>query len=201
MTNSYTKFEVNISKGGREKLENWILAKGNNSRKIYEAWPNSNLIWIMFWEFYIPNFKSISKKTRENSPENWSVTDGQTDWLTDRQTDSEQTKSTPGKPVGDLNYQFKNYSNCRYVAKHICLWNASYLTSRTDMSVMRYTGNAQAIGTQSTPAPLAQRHSDETYMDTRSERYEGCTNMAHIIWIELTNSFYLLHFVRCRISM
>ena len=49
------------------------------------------------------------------------------------------------------------------------------------MSVMRYTGNAQAIGTESTPAPLAQRHSDETSMDTRSERYEGCTNMAHII--------------------
>ena len=49
------------------------------------------------------------------------------------------------------------------------------------MSVVRYTGNAQAIGTQSTPVSLAQRHSDETYMGTRSEMYEGCINMAHII--------------------
>ena len=49
------------------------------------------------------------------------------------------------------------------------------------MSVVRYTGTPQAIGTRSTPAPLAQRHSDEPYMDTRSEMYEGCTNMAHII--------------------
>ena len=49
------------------------------------------------------------------------------------------------------------------------------------MSVVRYTGNAQVIGTRSTPAPLAQRHSDETYMGIRSEMFEGCTNMAHII--------------------
>ena len=49
------------------------------------------------------------------------------------------------------------------------------------MSVMRYTGNAQAIGTRSTPAPIAQRHSDETYMDTWSEMHEGWTNMAHTI--------------------
>ena len=49
------------------------------------------------------------------------------------------------------------------------------------MSVVRYTGTAQAIGTRITPAPLVQRHSDETYTGTRSEMYEGCTNMAHII--------------------
>ena len=49
------------------------------------------------------------------------------------------------------------------------------------MSVVRYTGNAQVIGSRSTPAPLVQRHSDETYTITRSEMYEGCTNMAHII--------------------
>ena len=49
------------------------------------------------------------------------------------------------------------------------------------MSVVRYIGNAQAIGTRSTPASLAQRHSNETYMGTRSEKYEGYTNMAHII--------------------
>ena len=47
MTNSYTKFQVNIS------------------------------------------------KTAEKSPENWSVMDGQ--------TDSKQTNSPPGKPVGGLN--------------------------------------------------------------------------------------------------
>ena len=69
----------------------------------------------------------------------------------------------------------------RYVAKHISLWNASYLMSRTDMIVVRYTETAQAIGTRSTPAPLAQRHTDETYTGTRSKMYKGCTNMVYII--------------------
>ena len=49
------------------------------------------------------------------------------------------------------------------------------------MSVKRFTGTAQAIGTRSTPAPLAQRHSDKTYTGTRSKMYEECTNMVYII--------------------
>ena len=69
----------------------------------------------------------------------------------------------------------------RYVAKHISLWNASYLASQTDMSVVRYTGTAQVIGTRSTPAPLAQRHSDETYTGTRSQMYQTWLNMVYII--------------------
>ena len=52
MTNSYTKFQVNISKDSREKSGKLKCDEG-------------------------------------------------TDGLTDRQTDSEQTKSPPGKPVGD----------------------------------------------------------------------------------------------------
>ena len=46
------------------------------------------------------------------------------------------------------------------------------------MAVVRYTGTAKAIGTRSTPV---QRHSDETFTGTRSEMYQGCTDMAHII--------------------
>ena len=49
------------------------------------------------------------------------------------------------------------------------------------MSVVRYTGTAQAIGTRSTPTPLTQRHGDELYTDTISKMYEGCTNMVYII--------------------
>ena len=42
---------------------------------------------------------------------------------------------------------------------------------------MRYTATAQAIGTRS----KAQRHDDETYMDTRSEMFTGCTKAVYII--------------------
>ena len=49
------------------------------------------------------------------------------------------------------------------------------------MSVVRYSGTAQAIGTRSTQAPLAQRHSDETYTGTKSQMYERCSNMVYII--------------------
>ena len=50
------------------------------------------------------------------------------------------------------------------------------------MSVLRYIGTAQAVGTRSTQAPLEQRHSDETHTNTRSQMYERCTNMANIIY-------------------
>ena len=49
------------------------------------------------------------------------------------------------------------------------------------MSVVRYIGTAQAVGTRSTHAPLAQRHSDQTYTGSRSQIYERCTNMLYII--------------------
>ena len=49
------------------------------------------------------------------------------------------------------------------------------------MPAVGYTGTAQAIGTRSTQAPLAARHSDETYTGTRSQMYERCTNMVYII--------------------
>ena len=68
------------------------------------------------------------------------------------------------------------------------------------MSVVRYIGNAQAISTWSTPASLAQRHSDEKYMGTRSEKYEGYTNMAHIIQLfklnlNVVSTCYILYVV------
>ena len=49
------------------------------------------------------------------------------------------------------------------------------------MSVVRYSGNAQAIGIRSTQAPLAQRHSDETYKGTKSKMFERCENIVYII--------------------
>ena len=45
----------------------------------------------MSWKIPIPNFKSISQKTAEKSPENWNVTERQTDWLTDGRTDRQTT--------------------------------------------------------------------------------------------------------------
>ena len=97
MTNTYTIFEVNISKDCREKSGKQNFSKGLTSVKVGQGWRNSNLICIMSWQIHKPDLKSISEKTADKSPENWSVTDR----LTDRQTDSEQTKSPPGKPVGD----------------------------------------------------------------------------------------------------
>ena len=45
-TNSYTKFQVNIWKDGRESPENWILAKGNNSCKSRSIAAKLNLVCI-----------------------------------------------------------------------------------------------------------------------------------------------------------
>ena len=72
------------------------------------------------------------------------------------------------------------------------------------MSVVRYTGTAQAIGTRSTQAPLAQRHSDETYTGTRLQNVRKMHKhgLYYLIFlIELTYSSYFLYFVSCRISM
>ena len=37
------------------------------------------------------------------------------------------------------------------------------------------------MGTRSTPAPLAQRRGNDSYMDTRSEKYDKGTNVVHTI--------------------
>ena len=60
------------------------------------------------------------------------------------------------------------------------------------------------MDTRSTPAPLAQRRGNDSYMGTRYEKYDECTNVIHTIKFyltELTKSLYMLYFVRCRIFM
>ena len=64
-------------KAAEKNLENWILAKGNNSCKSKWSVTKPNLICIMSRQIYVQNFKSISQKTTEKSLENW--VDGQSD--------------------------------------------------------------------------------------------------------------------------
>ena len=54
----------------KKSPENEILAKGNNSCKVGQTRQKSSLICIMLRQIHIPNFKSISQKTGENSSEN-----------------------------------------------------------------------------------------------------------------------------------
>ena len=68
MTNSYTKFQVNISKTAEKSPENEILAKGNNSYKSRSSITKLELDLYCVKTIHIPNFKSISQKTAEKNP-------------------------------------------------------------------------------------------------------------------------------------
>ena len=64
-------------------------------KAITQTWQKSNLICMMSRQIHIPNFKSISERTTEKSSEN-RVDGHRVDWLTDGQTDGEETWSPPG---------------------------------------------------------------------------------------------------------
>ena len=78
--------------------ENYILAKGNNFCKSMSSVTKLKLDLYCHNKFInqisSEYLKRLQRKVRKT--EVWR-TDGQTDW----RTDSEQTKSPPGKPVGD----------------------------------------------------------------------------------------------------
>ena len=93
-TNLYTTFQFNISKDCREKSGKLNFIKGNNSCKLTKL----KLDLIMSWQAHIPHFKSISQKTAEKSLENWSVTDGHTDWQTATKL---KVPGSQWEPVGD----------------------------------------------------------------------------------------------------
>ena len=63
-------FKSISQKTAEKSPEKWSLEKGNNSRKVGQAWRNSNLICIMSTQIHIPNFKSISQRMTEKSAEN-----------------------------------------------------------------------------------------------------------------------------------
>ena len=87
-TNSYTKFQVNITKDRREKFGKlFLFQRVITQEKVRQTQPNSNLICIMSRQIHIPNFKSISQRTTEKSLENWVDGHEWADWLRDGQTD------------------------------------------------------------------------------------------------------------------
>ena len=68
MTNSYTKFQVNISKDGIEKSGKLILAKGNNSRKSWSRVTKLKLnLYYVMTNSYTKFQVNISKGGREKS--------------------------------------------------------------------------------------------------------------------------------------
>ena len=69
-TNSYTKFQVNITKDRREKFRKQFLQRAITLVKVGQTRQKSNLICFMSREIHIPNFKSISQRTTEKSSEN-----------------------------------------------------------------------------------------------------------------------------------
>ena len=78
--------------------ENYILAKRNYSCNSWSS--EEKKLELDLYMYYVKTnsytiffLKSISQKMAMKSTENWSVTDRRTD----RQTNSQQTKSTPGK--------------------------------------------------------------------------------------------------------
>ena len=74
-TNSYTKFQVNITKDRREV---WKITR----ETVGQTRQKSNLICIMSRQIHIPHFKSISQRTTDKSSEN--RVDGRTDRQKDR---------------------------------------------------------------------------------------------------------------------
>ena len=87
--------------------ENYILAKGNNSCKSKSSMIKLELdLYYVKTNSYTKFQVNILKDGREKSGKQ--KCDGRTDWRTDRRTDLltdiEQTKSPPGKPVGDWKY-------------------------------------------------------------------------------------------------
>ena len=87
MTNSYTKFQVNISKDDKEKsgkLKCDGLAKGNNSRENWSSVTKLKLdLYYVMTNSYTKFQVNISKDDREKSGK--LKCDGRTDWQTDGQ--------------------------------------------------------------------------------------------------------------------
>ena len=70
MTNSFTKFQVKISKDNRESPENLLLAKGNNSYKSRSSVTKHELdLYYVKTNSYTKFQVNISKKAKKN-PEN-----------------------------------------------------------------------------------------------------------------------------------
>ena len=86
ITNSYTKFEVNISKDCREKSRKLFFAKGNNSYKSRSSVTKLELdLYYLTTNLYTKFEVNILKDSREKSGK--LKCDRLTDWQTDRQTD------------------------------------------------------------------------------------------------------------------
>ena len=68
--NSYMKFHFNISKDDKENLETKFKQRAITHVKVRQTQQKSNLICIMSRQIHIQNFKSLSQKTGEISPEN-----------------------------------------------------------------------------------------------------------------------------------
>ena len=84
ITNSYTKFQVNIPKTAEKSLENKILAKGNNSCKSRSSVMKLELdLYYVIKNPYTKFQVNISKDCREKSGK--LKCDGRTDRRTDRQ--------------------------------------------------------------------------------------------------------------------
>ena len=68
MTNSYSKFQVNITKDGKKSLENLILAKGNNSCKRRSSMTKLELdLFYVKTNSYTKLQVNISNDSREKS--------------------------------------------------------------------------------------------------------------------------------------
>ena len=67
----------------------------------------------------------------------------------------------------------------RYVAKYICLFNSSYWASQTNILVVRYY--IPELDRSFVPGAL--QRITRNVMGTRSEMYDGCTNMLYTIYL------------------
>ena len=86
MTNLYTKFQVNISNDGRNKPENLIFAKGNNSCKSRSSVTKLELdLYYVMTNLYIKFQINLLKDGRDKSIKR--KCDGLTDRLTGGRTD------------------------------------------------------------------------------------------------------------------
>ena len=67
---SIYEISSHMSNDDKEKSENEILAKGNNSCKSRSNAPKSNLTCIVSRQIHIWNFNSLCQKMTKKSPEN-----------------------------------------------------------------------------------------------------------------------------------
>ena len=135
-TNSYTKFQVNITKDRREKFRKLNFAKGNNWRK-----SKSNTTKVKLDLYYVkanPYTKfqvNISEDDWEkNRKTKWTdtewtngQTDGQTDGRTNRLTDGEETPP-PGSTSRGLIMNHIHPSQSKGTA--VVLWLSSWLAEQ-----------------------------------------------------------------------